>query len=137
MKKLLALACVVMLSGCAITGPAEDQWDREEKEDRINLSGIFGGSKSASTKKAEQENEELRRRIERLERGASSAPADANNAPANSAASVQQGGATSGSSVSFKEWSNARQKGSSDYDEFQEYQKWLEFKKFKEQAAKQ
>ena len=127
MKKLLFILPLLLMTACASTGPAEDQFDEEEKEAKINLDGILG--KTAAKKKREKakaESDALRARIERLESGQSGGQQVGN---ANSRGS-------SNGSVSFREWSNASEKGSSEYDEFKEYQKWLEFKRFKEQSQK-
>lgn len=127
MKKLLVLLPLVLMTACAATGPAEDQFDEEDKEPKIRIDGILGKSsaKKKAKAKSEAENKALRARIERLE----------NDRRVGGASNTNSSGSSNGG-VSFREWSSAREKGSSEYDEFKEYQKWLEFKRYKEQSQK-
>ena len=143
MKKVLLgfgfLLCV-FLSGCAITGEAEDKWDEEEKQPKISLNDILGKSKQ------KKENEELKARIERLERGTGATPSavvtndsSINNVPPTTIGNA--GGITppsmnrssastsSNGSVSFKEWQAAKNSNSDEYKQFKEYQEWLEFQR--------
>jgi len=129
MKKLLVLLPLMLMTACAVTGPAEDKWDEEEKEPKINLDGILGKSSAKKEARTKAENDALRARIERLENDRQA------GATGNTSAGTSNSGSSNGS-VSFREWSSAREKGSSEYDEFKEYQKWLEFKKYKEQSQK-
>ena len=38
-----------MLSGCTVTGPAQDQWDIEESEGKLDLSTVFETDTTPST----------------------------------------------------------------------------------------
>jgi len=144
MKKLIAAALMLlMVSACGTTptGPAEDLWDREEKEDKINIGKIFGGDKKK--KATEKENQELRARVERLERQ-QGVPSSAPSVPASSSSDITAPpalGTNTGrvyqpsgpqDSVSYQEWLRAKQNNSSDYKEFKEYQEWLEYQKLKD-----
>ena len=158
MKKLLVILPIILVTACGTTtGPAEDPFDEEDKEPKISIGGILGGSSRKARAKAKAENDALRERIERLENArqaggdantnnastntnntSNSSTANPNPVPSPSPAPVLRppGSSPNPSSVSFREWSSARDKNSPEYDEFQEYQKWLEFKKFKEQSQK-
>lgn len=153
MKKLLVILPVILMTACASTGPAEDPFDEEDKEAKISIGGILGTSSKKSRAKAKAENDALRARIEKLEQDKQDARDESLQARIERLENNTQGGGNAGNSnsnnssnnsvsrpgpdsVSFREWSKARDKGSSEYDEFKEYQKWLEFKRFKEQSKK-
>jgi len=143
MKKItLAFLLSLILSACSMTptGPAEDKWDQEEKEDKISFDSLLG-SKEAESK----ENAELKARLERLERqqNAGTTAAAASYAPKPSSSDITAPPAYSNqstilavdpawqNSTSYAEWKRARQNKSGDYKEFKEYQEWLEFQKMK------
>jgi hypothetical protein len=141
MKNILLFTLLIsMLSACAATGPAEDQWDREEKEDKISIGSIFGKSKKSAPTQAE--NEALRARIERLERqqglpagDVSADPKSSSDITAPPPLGTNTGGYQPSSpqdSVSYQEWLRAKQSNSDDYKAFKEYQEWLEFQKMKQ-----
>lgn len=134
------LASFLLVSGCAATGEAEDQWDLEEKEERISLDKILGKSKK------QKESEELKARIERLEQGNNTTvDPSVNQLPTTTSRS--SGGITPPSmnrssskpstnpanSVSYQEWLNAKNGNSTEYKDFKEYQDWLEFKRQQKQ----
>lgn len=138
MKNSLIIVLIsLMLSACASTGPAEDLWDREEKEDKIDLGSIFKGKAKKGQQATQQENEALRARIERLERQqglpASAATSPGGDITAPPALGSSVGGAYQPAnpqgSVSYQEWLRAKQSNSDQYKDFKEYQEWLEFQK--------
>ena len=92
--------------------------------------------KGGSTTKTSKENEELRARLERLENqqaGIVTSPSGDITAPPSGAyrAPSNVGGSNWQNSKSYQEWKQAREGGSAEYKEFQEYRDWLEFKKNK------
>lgn len=106
------------------------------------ISKVIGGQKKKKTN-----NDELKARLERLERQqaqggqtqALPAPtitssSDITAPPIGSTrTSPNIGGASWQNSASYQDWKRAKDGGSSDYKEFQEYKEWLEFKKLQQQ----
>ena len=182
MKKYLLLTLSLLLlivGGCKATGPAQDKWDEEEAEDKIDLGAIF----KRGDKKTEKENEALKQRIEALERAQSSqesapaapvqepsAPVQEPSAPVQEpSAPVQEPSAPAkqptapvpaseqtpasditappsigaqtrsepqlpdNGSISYQQWLRAKQSNTEEYQDFKEYQEWLEFKKQQQQ----
>lgn len=49
-KILLFMASILSISSCVITGPAEDQWDQEEKAERFELNNVVQTNNESETK---------------------------------------------------------------------------------------
>lgn len=139
MKNFTLSLLLVLFAGCTATGPAEDKWDREENEDKIAVKGV--GKIFGKNDEVEAENEELKNRIERLEKAQGIPPENKTTAPSGditappaiTSQATQQSEINPGDTVSYQEWLRARQQNNDEYKEFQEYKEWLEFKKQKEQ----
>lgn len=145
MKKLLVLLPLFLFTACASNGTTVEPHELPRKDKvtgvfNFGLGSVFEGSakkRAEKDAKLKQQNDELRARIERLENNSQDNSNQTNSSSSNSTVNKAGGNRTtnpSNDAVSFREWSNARQKGSNEYDEFKEYQKWLEFKKYKEQT---
>ncbi len=153
LRVLITILIFISLSACRATGEAEDQFDREDKDDPSLDLGNIGIFKSRTRK----ENEELRARLERLEnaqrtgnapvyqptnttnirnKGDLTVPPSVGGGPVVNAPVVNQQPSIAISSqdtANFEEWKRARASSSNDYQEFKEYQEWLEFKKLQKQ----
>ena len=150
-----------LISGCSNikTEPADDGYDTlpsnggqgygsKQPEPGSGWLDTQIAAALGDSKDSKKENEELRKRLERLENAQGQAPAT-NNAPTtyqrnpnditsppvggSSQAQSNVGGVNWQNSASYQEWKRAKEGGSSDYKEFQEYKEWLEFQKIKEQ----
>ncbi len=152
---------LILISGCSNikTEPADDGYDTlpanggqgygtKPPEPGTGWLDTQIAAALGNNKKSEKENEELRKRLERLENAQQGQP-QTNNVPntyqrnpnditsppvgGSSLAPSNVGGVNWQNSASYQEWKRAKEGGTSDYKEFQEYKDWLEFQKIKEQ----
>lgn len=145
LKFIVPIVIFFSLTACSLkaTGPAEDPFDLEDKEPKLDL-----GSINILKSKTKKENEELRKRLERLENAQrtgvtptyqANSSSDITSPPiggGNRTPTLQapRAAINPNDTASFEEWKLARSKGSDNYKEFKEYQEWLEFKKLKQQG---
>jgi hypothetical protein len=141
-KFLLLILTVGIISGCANikTEPADDGYDSNHRNGGEGWSNgppdlsqrwlnkqidqALGNSNSPS-----KEQSEVEARLERLENqqnGIVTAPSGDITSPPGSG-----GYRPASNSKSYQEWKQAREGGSQEYKEFQEYKQWLEFQKNK------
>tara|TARA_R110002074_G_scaffold5670_1_gene27545 strand:+ start:354 stop:605 length:252 start_codon:yes stop_codon:yes gene_type:complete len=55
---LLSAYILLLLGGCTITGPAQDQWDIEESEDKIDFNSWIGSSDAQNQQDSRNVDEE-------------------------------------------------------------------------------
>lgn len=103
-KWLLPLAAVFLISACAVTGPAEDQWDQEEKQDKLDLRKVI---KDFSGKEEPKQPDVVNPVVTEK-----SAPAGNSDA-----ADYQE-------FLQYQEWKQNRDGKTDSYQEFKEYQAW-------------
>ncbi len=112
------LICILILTGCAATGPALDEWDIEESESKINVGALL--NKSDTEEQSIEQNAALEQRIEKLENQTEAKPE-----PETAAAGVEA--TPSSDNASYQEWLQHKSDNSEEYKEFLEYKKWQEF----------
>ena len=125
MKKLffLILAALLQLS-CSISGPAEDQWDEEEKEEKINLFGSDSKNGSGIILFGDK----------RKQPESSSSPTTSGGSTLITPPSVDQ--QSFQEFEEFKAWRRSQDPSSPNHQEFldwQAYQQYLRFKAQQEQ----
>jgi len=140
MKKIFLISAISLLvSACTATGPAESKGDEYDKLPKVKLSGGIFGSNNKTNSATE---DELRARLEKLEKqqGTQGVPvSQAQKGNSDITAPPVSGAYSSSSNVdpqwqnsaSYADWQRARKSNSSDYKEFKEYKEWLEFQKMK------
>ena len=109
---------IFLISACTVTGPAEDDWDLEQKEGRIDLFGKQEESDNRgivlfdSSKKSPEKS------------GTLDYTANKNIGPP----AIDQK-----SFEDFKAWRRASQPSSSDYQEYQDWKAYQQYRRFKAQ----
>ena len=116
-----ALILILLTSACSVTGPAEDDWDLEEKQDRIDLlgkgkeSGNRGFTLFDSFEKTPEKNS-----------GTNLTISNDISLPAIDQQSFEE-------FETFKAWRRSSQPDSVDYQEFQDWKAYQQYRRFKTQ----